>query len=320
VAVAAGVLYIYARRERFAAIAGVPVVGIVALVAVGFCFRATEAVMLRDVLRELGSHLGVSESQLISWSIAYWNLLPLKPGTGGLGIYLKRRHGISFSDFGAYLLAVNLLRMAIRGTLGLGLSVPLCALHGLSPLVPSLFAGLLGACVAVMLLPLRWEYAGRHRLLRIASRASRSWHEMRGRHGLLARVAGWKLLESVLGATALFLCFRLTGTDIGFTEAFTVQLVASLSRLAAVVPAQLGVREALTGAAGMAFGFTFADGVVAAALRRAVSLTLVAVVGPLSSWALHRLWTAAPEPVERAGAGAGEGGGQSNSTTPGHGV
>ena len=59
-----------------------------------------------------------------------------------------------------------------------------------------------------------------------------------------------------------------------------------LTMLGAFVPGSLGVNEALVGIVVMAFGGSATDGVVAAALGRAVRFSLTLVLGSIAS---HRI-------------------------------
>ncbi len=289
-ALSVGGAYVAAHRDRFAVLLQVPLAGVVALLAIGVVFRTSEAMVLRTVVRAFGAGVGAWECILLSWATAYWNLLPVKPGTGALGVYLKRRYGVPYSDFVAYLVAANLLRLGVTGLLGVVFGVALVFAEGLIPLVPAVFVVLLAAVFSVMLVPTRWEYGGPNAVLDGMSRTARAWHRLRAERALMARLGAWRLGQSALGALSIYLCFRLTGLDVGFLAAWTIKLVGSLARFATVVPAQFGVQEALLAGGAAALGVAFADGVVAATLRRAVSLPVVLVVGPLASWAVQRLY------------------------------
>lgn len=239
-------------------------------------------------LREMGGEISLGRSYLLRWAVAYWNLLPVKPGTGALAYYLKKHHDVSYRDYGSWLVAKHAVRFLLTGLLGLGVTLPLSLWGGLSLVVPVLFGILLTGCLAGFLLPFHWAYEGNWALLKVLSRFSAAWSEMRGRRWLLVRVAVLSLAAKGIGWLSLWLCFRLTGVEITLLGALTVLLLRSLGRVAAVVPRQLVVREAITGAGAMALGFTFAAGVVASVLARAVALVLLLVVGSLASRTLAR--------------------------------
>jgi len=280
--------YVYARHERFSVILDVPPAAVATLLAGGLLFRALEGTFLRMVVNRLGGDIAFGESQLLSWATAYWNLLPVKPGTGALGVYLKRRHGLPYSSFLAYLLTMNVMRLLVNAVLGLVVSLPLCLWRGLTPIVPGLFGLLLAGCITVTYLPTGWQYAGENRILRAIANTGRAWQRMRRMRGLLWRIGLWRFACGFVAGLTVLVSFRAVGVQAGYLQAVIVMELCTLSRFATLVPAQLGVREALSGIAGMSFGFAFSDGVVAAALGRAVVMPLLVALGPLASWWLHR--------------------------------
>ncbi|MFO7958046.1 MAG: lysylphosphatidylglycerol synthase domain-containing protein [Candidatus Brocadiia bacterium] len=283
-----GAVYVYFHRDRFGVILDVPLAAAVALLAGGVLFRSLEGVFLRMVVIRLGGEMDVPESQMLAWATGYWNLLPAKPGTGALAIYLKHRHGLPYSGFLAYLLTMNVLRMVVDATLGLLASLPLCLWSGLTPVLPVAFGAVLAGCVVIIYLPTGWRYTGDNRVLRAIANTGRAWQRMRRMRGLLWRIGLLRFGCGFAAALAMLVSFRAVGVGAGYLQAVAAMELSAFSRFATLVPAQLGVREALTGLAAMGFGFAFSDGVVAAALRRAVVMPVILLLGPLASWRLHR--------------------------------
>ncbi len=291
VALSVGAWYIAAHRGRFAVLLTVPWPGIVALGTLTVTFRAGEAIVLRLAVRHLGVTLGIGESNLLAWATGYWNLLPAKPGTGALALYLKHRHDVYYSGFAAYVIGVNLLRLAAGALLGAAASLVFWARGELTPVFPLVFGSLLACCAVVMVAPSRWHYEGRSRILRALSNTGHAWHVMRSQRGLLLRISWLRVVECGLGASGTWLCFHLSGTPISVGQALVIMPVTMLVHIVTLIPGQVGVREALVGAVAAAFGYTFADGTVASTLGRAIGLPLVLLGGTLSSWWLHRRWT-----------------------------
>jgi len=280
--VVGGGLYIYWQRERFAVLLMVPVAGVAALLAARLCARSIEALTLRLVLTDMGRNVGVFESNALSWTTIYWNYLPMKAGTGAMAVYMKRRHGLPYGQFVVYAFTVQLVRMLGLGVIGLAASLPLLR-AGLPAWIPLLFAGAVIGTLAAAAVPVRWRYEGDRFVLRALWQMSHAWDLMRTRRGLLVRVAAWKAAQMLLNGFGVYLTFRLVGLEIGLGQAVIMFLLQSLTFLVPVVPAGLGIREALGGGIGVVFGFPFAESVVAHTLGRAVSLFLVLTLGPLAS-------------------------------------
>lgn len=283
-----GAAYVYLHRDRFGVILDVPLAAAAALLAGGVLFRSLEGVFLRMVVIRLGGKMDVPESQMLAWATGYWNLLPAKPGTGALAVYLKHRHGLPYSGFVAYLLTMNVLRMVVDAMLGLVASLPLCLWGGVTPVLPVAFGAVLAGCVVIIYLPTGWRYTGDNRVLRAISNTGRAWQRMRRMRGLLWRIGLLRFGCGFAAGLAMLVSFRAVGVGAGYLQAVAAMELSTFARFATLVPAQLGVREALTGVAAVGFGFAFSDGVVAAALRRAVVTPVVLLLGPLASWRLHR--------------------------------
>jgi len=290
-----GAAYAYVRRDQFAVLLNVPLWGVLLRAVMGLVLRGVSARNLQVCTREMGSRLSLGESYLLSWATVYWNYIPVKPGTGALAVYLKKRHGLPYAAYASYVAVVNLLRFLLTGVLGFLITLPMSLLGELTWAVPAVFAALgMGAAVPFVA-PSRWSYRGDGRLLRALSRFSDAWNEMRARRLLLLRVVGLQLAGRFLGAATILLCFRLTGVPLSYLEAFVVGLLRALAGVAAIVPEQLVVREVLAGAAAVAFGFTFAQGVVATVLDRAVALSITLLLGPIASYAMGRRLVTGPD-------------------------
>ncbi|MHC4481660.1 MAG: lysylphosphatidylglycerol synthase domain-containing protein, partial [Planctomycetota bacterium] len=244
---AAGTYYIATRHERFAVILRVPLSGVVALLALTVLGRAVEAHVLRLTARELGARIGVLESNLLAWTVLYWNYLPMRPGTGALAVYMKRKRGLLYSRFVAYLLGVNLMAMLSRGLLGLAVTAPICAAGGLTVLIPGAFAAMAAASIGVMLVPTGWHYEGDRWLLRALSQAGRAWHELRRRRGLLLRIGLWKALHIGVAWARFYLCFRFVGVAVAPAGTLVMALLGPVTAAVGIVPGAIGVREALIG-------------------------------------------------------------------------
>ena len=283
----AGICYIALHRERFAVIFTVPLSGMASVAALVVLSRAIEALVLRLTVRELKADIGILESHLLAWTTRYWNYLPMKPGTGALAVYMKRKRGLPYSQFLSYFLAVNLLTALSCGVLGLAVTVPMYLTRDLTPLIPTVFAGIVASSAGVMAVPTNWNYSGRSFVLRAVSQVGHAWHQMRRRRGLLVRIGLWKTAQGAVWAASLYLCSHLVGISDALPQAVVVALLRPVTMLISVTPGGLGIREALVGAVMMAFGRSFTGGVIAATLQRAAGLSLLIVIGPLAS---HRVF------------------------------
>ena len=283
---AVGAYYVSHYRDSFARILHVPVAGVLALVVLALLAWYTRAAVLRLAMRELGAEISLLESNMLVWAAFYWNYLPMKPGIYAQAIHMKLRRGLPYSRFAAYLLASNLVGVLLRSTLGLLVTAPLAYQGRLTPIVPAVFGAAALACAAVMAVPTRWGYAGKHSILRALSRAVDAWHEFRKASGLLVRIGLWNLAQVAVSTAHIYLCLSMTSATHSLPLALVIVLVTPLNVLGAIVPGNLGINEALVGIIVMAFGGSATDGVVAATLGRVARLLPTVVLGSIAS---HRI-------------------------------
>ncbi len=99
-------------------------------------------------------------------------------------------------------------------------------------------------------------------------------------------IGAWHLAVVAGGTAQIYLCLRFVGVDHALPQALTSALLSPLVAFLAFVPGNLGVNEALVGLVVLAYGGSLTDGVVGAALGRAVRMGLTLILGPIAS---HRL-------------------------------
>ena len=278
--------YVVSHANRFAVILRVPPAGVAAIGALSLLTWHARGAILRTAMRGMGAQVNRVESNLLIWATFYWNYLPMKPGMFAQAVHMKLRRGLAYSGFVAYLVAANLVGLFIRSVLGLAFTVPLAMTRGLTPLLPAVFAGVALACGVVMAIPIRWEYRGHRYAGRALERVVHAWRQFRRAPRLLAGIGAWHLAVVAGGTAQFYLCLRYVGVDNALPQALTASLLSPLTAFTAFVPGNLGVNEALVGVVVLAFGGSLTDGVVSAALGRAVRMGMILVLGP---WASHRL-------------------------------
>ncbi len=308
VILALGAYYVSAHRERFAAILHVSPAGMLALACLTLATWSTQAFVLRAVTEELGAEISVYESHLLMWTARYWNYLPMRPGLYAQAVYMKLKGGLPYSRFLAYLIFANFVPVVVRSLAGLLLTAPMAIAGSLTPVIPLLFAAMLGGCAVLMAVPRTWAYSGSNVVLRALSRVGDAWHQLRGHRGLLARIAAWSVVQAVIGTCGLYLAYRLVGVPAGPGLVVTTVLISPITNVAAFIPAHLGASEALVGLVRVGFGGAMADGVVAATLGRAVRFCLAVVLGSLAAHRLLPRLAAARKAAAAAELEAGDGG------------
>ncbi len=109
----------------------------------------------------------------------------------------------------------------------------------------------------------------------------------------------WKLLAclTVNNLLHLFLfmaCFRAIGMNVTIYQALFYNSVNRLCSLVAIVPNNLGIREAVMGASSKLMGDLFQSGVVVSLLHSAALMVVYIVAGGCFAYPVWKRWKAAP--------------------------
>ena len=209
--------YVFRHWNDFAFVTAVSFPAIVAAGLLVLCSYVLNAYQLSLFLRNFKVSLGFAELMALTTGMLLGNLLiPMRGGTGGLALYLKRVHDLDFGSFAAIYAGTAVLIALINSGLAITALVLLGWLHNFSHPALSIFVvGIFACCLYLSLFPppIRWKRSG---LLGLAFRAARSWHLLtRNRRLLLALALSFlamafslmsAFLSDLLGTWNAFVC------------------------------------------------------------------------------------------------------------------
>lgn len=117
--IAAGIYYVWLRKEEFLALEWPSVAAILVVSAAFLTNVLIMALFNALVSRRLGANITVVESLALSIVTSAANfVLPMRPGTGLRGIYMKRVYQLSYSRFGSTLVVFYLCNILVASLLG----------------------------------------------------------------------------------------------------------------------------------------------------------------------------------------------------------
>ncbi len=279
--VVAGAVFLASRRELLLETVRPDPAMVAAAVLCEVVLLLLRARVTRVLAQGLGAELGrVEAAGLASWTSVANYLMPFVGGAGLRAAYLKRRHGLPVTAAAALLAATWVVHFLLVGVAGI---VGVLAAGGLDPGAAAplltLFGGVSAACLLVVLWPLP-PPRGETRLLRAAGRVVAGWRRLR--ESTLVPVAVTLAALVVVNALALALYFRATGVPLEPAAALVVGAASDLSVVVSVTPAALGITEGAVVLAGRLLGVDPAVALIAAAIRRIVTVALALVVGALT--------------------------------------
>lgn len=298
-AIAVGVLgfYLYDQRAHWIAhyaLRPLPMLGIAALVVATLGLRASANQQLFGRLRV---HAHWRDWFGLVAVNSFSNYLPLSAGLVAKAFYLKRVHSLPYSEFAVGQLALLLLVVGSNGVFG-GLTVLLFGSTG----VGWVAAGFAAMCAtgALVFLPAR--------ATRVLTRARLPWDDVAVRAIRAAAPSVIPIQLGVLIATAasLRLGFALGDADVGFAPCLIFSAATVITRVVAITPGALGIREFLVGGLAVLTGFELQDAVIASTLTRVAEMGVIFLLGSAYTYRLTGQVASTFEPSETEPSAASE--------------
>jgi uncharacterized membrane protein YbhN (UPF0104 family) len=233
---------------------------------------------LRSVAHQaLFGRLGIRASapdwfRLVTVS-SFTNYLPLSAGLVAKAFFLKRVHALPYGAFAVGQVALLLMILATNGALGLA-TLALAFPEQLTGILGAGFAAMTAAGGLLLLPGLKLPGPLRRRI---------PWDDDLLPELRRAWLPVCLLQVGVLLATAVSLrvCFAMGTADVPLSACTIFSAAAMLTRLVAVTPGAIGIREFLVGGLAVLTGFELRDAVIAATTARTVEVAVVFTLGSL---------------------------------------
>ena len=271
--------YIYVNADRYLRLFSFSVdliVLLVGLIAAGIVLRGLINYFLYRVFM---INLTIVESTGLAVINTLANLLPFTGGLIAKGVYLKKRHQLSYSLYLPATVALFTCFISINGLVGLLgvlylnfiLSTPKPAVFILIYLLMTACMGLLWVPWRIDLLPAKWAEK--------ISQAKNGWQCFRQNPRLLINTISLQILSVLLGALRLFIVFNIMSQEIPFIYCILFSSAIILTQLVNITPDAIGFREVLVGGLTSMVGFQFDTSIFAVAIDRLVTMFIIFLAG-----------------------------------------
>lgn len=269
--------YLFAQRAHFFAhyaLRPLPMLGIALLVLVTLALRASANQVLFGRLRVAAPWRDWFALVNVN---SFSNYLPLSAGLVAKAFYLKRVHSLPYAEFAVGQTALLLLVIATNGMAGLTAAL-LFGADGVT-WVASGFAAMC-ATGALAFLPARTT--------RFLAQLGIPWDAaaVTAIRQAAPRVIPLQLVILLVSAASLQIGFALGESQIGFVPCVIFSAATVLTRLVAITPGALGVREFLVGGLAVLTGFELQDAVIASTLVRVAEMSVVFGLGGVFTYRL----------------------------------
>lgn len=268
----------------------VPPLLVAAIFATFLLGRLTVAELLRAPLHHLGHSIRRYEAFHLTTLVAYANLFIPRAGMGAPALFLKQRHGVSYTEFSSLTLSVLVLQLTASATAGLLSQGLMWGGHAQPPHlgIGAIFAAVAvgGVLLRVARLPSLDAWQGR--IGNVLRRLGELWT----RQGRSAALTGHVLLAQGVGlllrAFELQLAFLAIGVEAPLPALLLASALADLVGLISITPMGLGFREGAIVYAVSSVGISAELGLAAAILDRLVVTIGVLLLGQAATWHVLR--------------------------------
>ncbi|MEW6350303.1 MAG: lysylphosphatidylglycerol synthase transmembrane domain-containing protein [Thermodesulfobacteriota bacterium] len=281
--------YVWSRWAEFAFLATVSLSHILAAGCPTLLSFVVNAYQLGLFLGKFRVRAGRVELMALTMAMILGNLvLPLRGGSGGMAVYLKRVHKLDFHLFAAIYGGSAILVALINCGLALVGLVALWLWYGFSHAPLSvLVSGTFLCCLVLCVYPLPVGRKGTG-LAGFVAGGVRSWHELTRDKRLLAHLAASHLGLAFLLAGSFFLIYRALGHPLSWGAVLVTSSLGSIAALVPITPGSLGVFDAVVIQIPQLFGLDPPRALTAALVFRAICMVWASVLGLPGLWWLVR--------------------------------
>ncbi|MDQ7783240.1 MAG: lysylphosphatidylglycerol synthase transmembrane domain-containing protein [Desulfomonilaceae bacterium] len=272
--------YILSHRQDFAFLGNISLPEAFAAGLLILLSYLVNVFQMKLFLRKFGLRLGFIELAALSGGSILGNLLiPMRGGTAGLAVYLKKVRGLDFEAFGAIYGGTALLVALINAALSLvGLAL-LALLHGYGhPVLTIVVVGIFALCIVLCIFPppLNWRTRG---LIGLAVRAAHSWHLLTRDRPLLFLAMASFLVISLALILSFYFIYRALGMPLPFSAVIITSSLGNLANLIPLTPGSLGIFDVVVIQVPQLFGLDPARSIAATLVFRALSFLWAFVLG-----------------------------------------
>lgn len=273
--------YLFDQRAHFDAhyaLRPLPMLGIALLVVATLGLRASAN---QSLFGRMGVTAPWRDWLAVVTVNSFSNYLPLSAGLVAKAFYLKRVHSLPYAEFAVGQMALLLLVVATNGAVGLA-TVLLFGSTGIGWVAIG-FAVMCAAGALAFLPPDATRF-----LTRLLGTERIPWDAaaVAAIRRAAPRVMPLQLLVLMATAASLQMGFALGEAEVGFAPCILFSAATVITRLVAITPGALGVREFLVGGLAVLTGFELQDAVIASTLMRVAEMSVIFVLGGVFTYRL----------------------------------
>jgi len=232
-------------------------------------------------LKKFGVGLGLFELIFVTHGMMLGNLvIPMRGGSGGLAVYLKKAHRLNYHKFGVIYGGTAILVGLVNAIIGLGALGFLAINLGIfEPTLTVVSLVLLIVCIYLTLFPPRLKKRDSSKVLNFLGRLNESWISLSRDGALLTKVAVSLVFITLLQTLALYFIYIAINRPLSFSATLITSSLGAIANLVPITPGSLGIFDAVTIQTPRLFGLDTSATIMATILIRILSFLICFVVG-----------------------------------------
>ncbi len=232
--------------------------------------------------------IDVKEHFSLSISTSFFNLVSFF--SGGMGVralYMKKKFNLKYSDFLASLFGNYAVILLVNSAIGLIVFVIIYLKFQIFNLVLVLaFSAIFLSTVFCMTIR-NFHFGFDNFFTRNVNKMIEGWKKIIRHKGMVYKLATFVVINLLLGAITNWIAFRSIGINLDFTSVLYLSVITTLSVFTLnITPGQLGITEGLYVISGNILGIPNEQSLLVSLLIRAVNITILAILGPISNMIL----------------------------------
>jgi uncharacterized membrane protein YbhN (UPF0104 family) len=281
-------VYLYRNAERYRQLLDVNPKSLLSLFGLSFAIPLANGSINYLLFRNLGVHMSFNESFGLAAVNTLANQLPFSGGLIAKGIYLKKRHGLTYTKYLSAMVATYVCFIAANGVIGLIITAFLASFQGAR--IPALLAlGFVAMTISVvvLVLPIRLDFLPTKWKTRI-NNVAEGWQVLSQDRILLLQLILIQVITTIIAAQRFQIAFSTLSQDVSYAQCLLFSSATILTRLISVTPGGLGVREGIVAGLASVLGFDPGVSAVAVGLDRLISTVGILGLGVIYTYSLSK--------------------------------
>lgn len=229
--------------------------------------------------RKLGAAISLNEGIGLAFINRFANELPLFGGLLAKGVYLKKKHNISFASYLPATMAMYLCYVSISGFMGV---CTLVYFFLTQKILPPISLSIYYMCMVLTYLVLWIPIKIPERLTKlkeISKNLEDGWVILAENSDVAVRILILQCVGILFYATRLYIVFRFFSQDMGLAHCLLFSTATIITRMVSITPGAIGIREGIIAGISALYGFDMGISAIVIGADRVLLSLIIIITG-----------------------------------------